>query len=308
MVLSSLLTASHALSGELTALAERVRPSVVEIRSDRGGGAGVIWSPDGRIVTNHHVVPGDRARVVLADGRSFDATVERRDADQDLAVLRVQATDLPAATIGDSLAVRVGQLVIAIGNPLGVPRVVTVGIISGPTEGSNGRLRWRDAIQSEIELRPGNSGGPLLDASGHVIAINSMVIGPRMALSVPAHTVAALLTAHAQTLYLGVTVQPIPLPATWAAAAGGQQEALLVTSIAEKSPADVSGLLPGDVLLGLDYLAATPTTAPSLHKTLIDPGDLAWSLAQARHGAPITLHLLRGGQPIRQQMTPGLRG
>lgn len=193
MVLGTVIQAGSGLSEELALLAERLRPSVVEVRSERGGGSGIIWSADGLIVTNHHVAQADRLAVGLADGRVVTGIVEQRDPEQDLAIVRVPAEELTAATIGDSTALRVGQLVVAIGNPLGVPRVVTVGMISGPPHGSHGRVHWRDAILAEIELRPGSSGGPLLDVAGRVIGINAMVIGPRTALSIPSHRVTQLI-------------------------------------------------------------------------------------------------------------------
>ena len=307
MILEALTASSTGISSELAVLAERVRPSVVEIHSDGGSGAGVIWSPDGLIVTNHHVVPGDRTRVALADGRTFDATVERRDPAHDLAALRVSAHDLPAATIGDSTGLRVGQIVVAIGNPFGRARAMTVGIISGPGEGSQGRLQWRDAIQSGIELRPGNSGGPLLDVAGRVIGINSMVIGPRLALSIPTHTVLTFLTGQTSTAYLGVTVQSIPLPAALAGTGIDQPAGLIVTNIAEGSPADTSGLLPGDLLVTLEPQAEAAGDLPRQRVPLIEPGDLAWAMARARSGAPLTLTLVRAGQVHQQTVTPGSR-
>ena len=304
MVLEALTATSADIASELNALAERVRPSVVEIKSDRGSGSGVIWSSDGLIVTNHHVVPGDAAGVTLADGRSFPATVERRDPVHDLAVLRVPATDLPAATVGNSAAVRVGELVVAVGNPHGVPRVVTVGIISGPKDGGHGRLQWRNGIQSEIELRPGNSGGPLLNAAGEVIAINSMVIGPRLALSVPSQTVEALLAEGGQRPRLGVSVQATALPAIAAGQGVAQTAGLMVGGVTPDGPADRAGLLPGDILVALEYVPAGAADERRHRVTLIEPGDLALALSRARAGEPVVLRLLRAGRLIEQSITP----
>jgi serine protease Do len=272
---------------------------VVEVRSQRGGGAGVVWPGDGLIVTNHHVVPGDRAEIVLADGRRFAGTVERRDPGSDLAVLRVPASDLPAATIGDSTVARVGQLVIAIGNPFGVPRAVTVGIISGPSAGRHGQLEWRDGIQAEIELRPGNSGGPLLNAAGEVIAINSMVIGPRLALSIPSQTALTLIDRQGARPYLGLTVQATPLPRGL-----GQATGLLVGAVRDGGPAEQAGLLPGDILLAMEFQTGATAADSTRAVTLLEPGDLAWALARARTGTPVTLRLLRAGRPLQQTVTP----
>src|SRR5690349_16743428 len=157
------------LAAEVNALAERVRAGVVRISNGRGSGSGTIWHPDGLIVTNYHVVPGERAKVGLADGREFAATVVSNLPERDLAVIRVDAKELPALPVGDSAALRVGEVVVAVGHPLGVPGAATLGIFSGfgTIEGGerNGR-HFREALLADIELRPGNSGGPLVDARG----------------------------------------------------------------------------------------------------------------------------------------------
>jgi serine protease Do len=301
MVLAT-LTAAAGISDELAALADRVRPSVVEVRDGPGAGSGVIWAPDGLIVTNHHVVPGARAQVRLADGRTFSATVERRDPGRDLAALRLDADGLPAAPIGDSRALRVGQIVVAVGNPHGQPRVVTVGVVSGEPEGSQGRLRWRNAVAAEIELRPGNSGGPLLNAAGEVVAINSMVIGPRLALSIPSHTVQAFLRQTDRRPRLGVAIQPVPLPA-FAGGVAARTSALLVTHVDDAGPADAAGLLPGDLLLDLE-LPLGDGRGPA-RRSLADPDDLLAALVTS-DGQPITFHLLRGGRPLTLTVTPSV--
>ena len=137
-----------ALAAELGALAERVRAGVVRITNGRGAGSGTIWHEDGPIVTNYHVVPGERAKVTLADGREFPGTVVSNLPERDLAVIRVPAQGLPALPVGDSGALRVGEIVVAVGHPLGVPGAVTFGIYSGtgPIEGAerNGR-HFREA-------------------------------------------------------------------------------------------------------------------------------------------------------------------
>jgi serine protease Do len=187
-------------SGDLgeaaAAVAERVCLSVVEVRlPGRGVGAGTVWRPDGTILTNHHVVPGERAEVRLAGGRIFPAYVVARDPQNDLAVLRVPASDLPAATIGDARALRVGELVLAVGHPFGLRGAVTVGVVSETLWQDPGGSR--ELIRADVLLGPGNSGGPLTDALGRVVGINAMV-GGGLALAVPSHLADRLLE-RAQT-------------------------------------------------------------------------------------------------------------
>ena len=162
-------------------IAEKLRRSTVLIHAGgRGSGSGVIWSSDGSIITNAHVARARSLRLQLWDGREFDATVASRDPRRDLAVLRIEATNLPSAFVADSSQVRPGELAIAIGNPLGFVGALTTGVIHavGPLRGL-GSQSW---VQADVRLAPGNSGGPLADARGRVIGINTMVAG-RLALA-----------------------------------------------------------------------------------------------------------------------------
>jgi S1-C subfamily serine protease len=292
------LPASGQIGAELSELTNRLRQSVVEIQSGRGSGSGIIWSRDGIVVTNHHVAAEDVARVSLADGQRFEAPVVQRDVAHDLAALRLPQSDLPAVTVGDSSALRVGQLVIAIGNPHGVPRAVSVGIISGPRDGQHGRLAWRNGIQAEILLRPGNSGGPLLIAAGEVIAVNSMVIGPRLALSVPSATVEAML-ASTRRPQLGVQVQLAALPANGPSLGLDQPTGVLITNVIADSAADRAGLWPGDLLVRIRYQQDDATRTARL----VEPGDLSLALGRALTTAPVGVTFLRGGRQHELDIT-----
>lgn len=276
-----------ALAGELAALAERVRAGTVRVATRRGAGAGTIWHEDGLIVTNYHVVPGERAQITLSDGREFPGTVVGNLPERDLALIRIPQGGLAALPVGDSAALRVGEIVIAVGHPLGVPGATTLGIYSGtgPIEGAGGRGRhFREAILADIELRPGNSGGPLVNVRGEVVGINAMVLGPRTALAVPSATVVRLIGGRARRV-LGVRVEPIATPRALAARlALAQESALILTDVAADSAAERAGLLPGDIILALDG------------HPIEEPGDLAWGLTEAPDGAAVGVRLLRGGE------------
>jgi serine protease Do len=137
------------------AVAERVARSVVMVRSGRaGGGAGVIWRPDGLVATNHHVAPGDRASVVVPDGRELDATIVARDPANDLAMLKVAAVGLPAAAIGDARTLRVGELVLAIGHPFGIRHAVTLGLVHTLVQRESER-QGRELVRADVLLGPG---------------------------------------------------------------------------------------------------------------------------------------------------------
>jgi len=171
----------------LSAVGEKLRRSTVQVFDGRrGAGSGVIWRADGWILTNAHVVSGNSARIRFADGRTLEADIIARAAERDLAALYVAASDLPAAEIGASTAVRVGEIVLAAGSPFGVSGAVSAGVLHAVGAVPRiGKQRW---LQADLELAPGNSGGPLADASGRVIGINSM-IAMGLGLAIPSHDV-----------------------------------------------------------------------------------------------------------------------
>jgi len=213
---------------------------------ERGNGSGVIWSTDGVIVTNAHVVRASQMRVQLWDGREFDAKLVSRDTSRDLAELRISAANLPAAAVADSSQVRPGELAIAIGNPLGFVGALTTGVVHavGPLR-PFGSQAW---VQADVRLAPGNSGGPLADARGLVIGINTMVAG-RLALAVPSNAVANFLAADPIDAWLGVTVAPVQVPRPGSRA---KTFGLVLLEVEPDSPAANASLLPGDILLGTD--------------------------------------------------------
>jgi len=232
-------------------VAERLRRSTVLIHrgsdgSRRGSksGSGVIWSDSGLIVTNAHVIHGSQACVQLWNGREFEAQVTERDHSRDLAALRISAQGLPSAAIADSSRIRAGELTLAIGNPLGFVGALSTGVVHavGPVRGLGPRT-W---VQANVRLAPGNSGGPLANAAGGVIGINSMVAG-RLALAIPSNTVSAFLQTGASAAWLGASVYP-----TWIPSAGKKLFGLAVLEVQEGGPAATASLSPGDILLGTE--------------------------------------------------------
>lgn len=237
--------------------AERLRRSTVEVRL-RGadaGGTGVIASADGRIVTNAHVARAPDASVRLWDGREFPAKLLARDTRRDLATLKVEAAGLPAAAFGDSAALRVGELVMAIGNPMGFIGALTTGVVHalGSLTGF-GRQNW---VLADVRLAPGNSGGPLADAYGRVIGINTMIVHG-LGAAVPANAVTAFLRRGASGFSLGVTVQPVRLE--------DRRFGLLVLKVEQGSPAAGAPLWTGDVLIAAD--GEPVRSADDLHEAL----------------------------------------
>jgi len=175
----------------LAAVVQKVQRSLVVIQSGRYGvGAGVIWQPDGQILTNFHVISPGRPRVYLSDGREFPARLISQEPALDLALLEIETTGLPAATVADSRLLRVGQFVLASGHPWGQRGMVTAGIISGlgSVQTRDGQ-RMIDIIRSDVSLAPGNSGGPLVDANGAVIGINTMLLGGDLGIAIPSHVI-----------------------------------------------------------------------------------------------------------------------
>jgi serine protease Do len=275
---------SAALAG--VRMIENVQRSVVQVRSSgRGIGAGVIWPGDGLILTNHHVISGRRRRgnirVALHDGRTLDADVLKSDRSLDLALLKLEDDhgDLPAAPVGDSDALRVGELVYAIGHPWGSVGAVSAGIVGGVGE-LRGRGRGSSAryVRSDVALAPGNSGGPLLNARGEVVAINAMIFG-LMALSIPSNAAEAWVAGELRPR-LGIGVMPVEVPVSLQQEAG--TAGLVIAGVETGGAADRAGLLVGDVLLAI---AGKPLGEA---ETLLD--------AVARAGDVISLRVMRGGK------------
>lgn len=217
-------------------VAERLRRSTVQVLTRgraQGSGSGVIWSGDGLIITNAHVARGTQAKISLWDGSTYEASVLNRDARRDLASLKIAASGLPAATPGNSSTLRVGELVIAIGNPLGFIGALTTGVVHSLP----GRQLW---VAADVRLAPGNSGGPLADAEGRVVGINTMIAGG-LALAVPSNAVGQFLKGEVGP-QLGVTLQPVPLRD---GAVG-----FLLLKVAPGSAAEAASLMIGDLLIG----------------------------------------------------------
>jgi serine protease Do len=226
-------------------IAERVRRFTVLVQpGGRGCGSGVIWNSDGLIVTNAHVARGSCVNVTLRDGREFTAEVVARDARRDLASLRIPACGLPFAAAADSSQIRPGEVAIAVGNPLGFLGAMTMGVVHcvGPVRGIGARS-W---VQTDVRLAPGNSGGPLADAHGRVIGINTMIAG-RLALAIPSNEVLHFLKGDLSGRWLGVTVSPVRLPRSSESRVG-----LALIEIEDGSPAATASLMPGDILIGTE--------------------------------------------------------
>lgn len=259
--------------------AETVAPAVVRVEVPRrpawqrrrdargrdrervGQGSGFIFTPDGFVLTNSHVVHGSRTvNVEMAGGRNVAAQVIGEDPDTDVAVLRIHGTDLPYAALGDSSALRVGQLAIAIGNPLGFQSTVTAGVVSAlgrSFRSTTGRL-IDDVIQTDAALNPGNSGGPLANSRGEVIGVNTAVIMPAQGIcfAVGINTVkvvAAQLIKQGRVRrgHLGIAGQNIALDASAARALGMPGGGVLVLSVEPDSPAARAGVIEGDVVISL---------------------------------------------------------
>jgi len=282
---------------------EVVGPAVVKIDAARGGGSGVLFTPDGLILTNSHVV--DRAgplTVVTPDGHSMRADVVGQDADTDLAVIRIDGTSLPWASLGDSRGVRVGQVAIAIGNPYGFHHSVTTGVVSAlgrSLRSRSGRL-MDDIIQTDASLNPGNSGGPLVTTRGEVMGVNTAMILPAQGLcfaiaSNTARFVAARLIrdGRIRRSYIGVAGQNVPIPRAVArvnqlAVSSG----VFVVSVEPDSPAAAAGLRDGDVVLA--FAGEAVTGVDELHRHLTDD----------RIGVPAALTILRAAEKRQLTVVP----
>jgi len=267
---------------------ERVGPSVIHVVAldargrPRGQGSGVVYTPDGYALTNSHVVNGAaNLRASLIDGRELGAERVGDDPDTDLAVLRLSDNGLPHAALGRSANLRVGQLVVAIGNPLGFQCTVTAGIVSAlgrSLRSHSGRL-IDSVIQTDAPLNPGNSGGPLVDGKGRVVGINTAAIrmaqGICFAIGIDTAIEAAtalMREGRVRRARLGISTQTAPIDRRLVRALGlAQETGVLVASVQQASPAERAGLRSGDVILA--YAGAKVEGVDDLHRLLI--GDHA---------------------------------
>jgi S1-C subfamily serine protease len=303
--------ALDAYSAAVSGAAERLIPSVASLRVDRrtggwgGGGSGsaVAFTPDGFLVTNAHVVAGaERGTAAFVDGDELAFEVVGRDPLSDLAVVRAAGTDLTAAPFGDAARLRVGQLVVAIGNPLGFAGSVTAGVVSAlgrslaARDGQASRL-VENVIQTDAALNPGNSGGALADIRGRVVGINTAVAGVGLGLAVPIDAatrtiIAALMRdGRVRRAYLGVVGGTRRLPGALAERIG-RPSALEVIQLLDASPAALAGIRAGDLILSLD---GRPITGV---------GDLQRSLVGELVGRPVEVTLERDGTLAEIAITP----
>jgi serine protease Do len=255
--------ALDAYSQAVIAVAERLSPSVANVRLRRGGGSAVVITPDGFMLTSAHVVARTRGgRASFVDGRELEFEVVGTDPLSDLAVLRADGSELVPAELGDAEKLRVGQLVVAIGNPHGFTGSVTAGVVSAlgrslPTRsGANVRV-VDNVIQTDAALNPGNSGGALADGRGGVVGINTAVAGVGLGLAVPINAatrriVGALMTeGRFRRAYLGIAGGPRPLPPRLARKLG-RTAGVEVVQVVEGGPADRAGMRPEDLIVELD--------------------------------------------------------
>ena len=303
--------AVDAYSNIVIRVAESVTPHVaaIEMTSTRrgqvrmGSGSAVVFTGDGYMLTNAHVVAGIQSgRAVFANGKHSDVELVGADPLSDLAVVRGLRSTPPPAILGNADSLRVGQLVIAVGNPLGLAGSVTAGVVSGlgrsiPVRAGEHRRVIEDVIQTDAALNPGNSGGALADTRGRIVGINTAVAGLGLGLAVPINKttqriIASLLKdGRVRRAYLGLVSTPIPLDAS-AVVRTGQKEGLRVVEVIPGSPAESSGLQPGDLVLRAQGRAVS--SAESLQKLLF---------AEAI-GEPFPLTVLREGKILQLMAVP----
>jgi len=289
-----------AYSQAVIAVSERLGPSVANLRSRRGGGSGVVISSDGFIVTSAHVVERTRrVRASFVDGTEHSAEIVGADPLSDLAVLRAEARDLVPAELGDAGRLRVGQLVVAIGNPHGFTSSVTAGVVSAlgrslPTRA--GRI-VDNVIQTDAALNPGNSGGALADGRGRVVGINTAVAGVGLGLAVPINDatrsiVAALMSeGRFRRAYLGIAGGTRPLPPRLArelARAAGVE----IVEVVADSPAAAAGLRPEDLIVAVDGTVVEKVD------------DVQRLMVGDRIGTSVRLDVVRGGRRLELQLVP----
>ncbi|WP_204040964.1 S1C family serine protease [Acrocarpospora phusangensis] len=244
----------------VSSVAAELTPKVAAIKAGRSSGSAVVFTADGFLLTNAHVVGSARTgSAAFSDGTTAEFAVVGADPLSDLAVLRALEPTPPPVTLGDSDGLVVGQLVVAVGNPLGLAGSVTAGVVSGlgrslPARSGSAVRLIEDVIQTDAALNPGNSGGALADARGHVVGVNTAVAGTGLGLAVPVNAttrsiVAALMRdGRVRRAYLGLVTTPAPLPPAIRERVG-QPSALRVVEVVPGSPAARAGLRAGDLVL-----------------------------------------------------------
>jgi S1-C subfamily serine protease len=308
--------ALDAYSAVITKVAERLSPSVANLRVRRGGwrwedsdggGSGVVMTPDGFLLTSAHVMAGsDRGSASFVDGREYGIDLVGSDPLSDLAVVRVSGADLVPASLGDASRLRVGQLVVAMGNPLGFAGSVTAGVVSAlgrslPTRAGSVTRVVENVIQTDAALHPGNSGGALADSRGRVVGINTAVVGPGigqgLGLAVPINAatrriVGALMTeGRFRRAYVGITGGPRPLPPR-AAREIGRDRGVEIVQVMEGSPAAKAGIRPEDLVLDVDGEA------------MASVDDLQRVMTGEVIGRPVVVRLYRDGRILALELTP----
>jgi S1-C subfamily serine protease len=302
--------ALDAYSQTVSGVAERLLPSVANLRVGRsegrrpeGAGAAVVLTSDGLLVTSAHVVErATRGVAAFADGNQYEIDVVGQDPLSDLALVRARQAWLTPVEIGDADRLRVGQLVVAVGNPLGYTGSVTAGVVSGlgrslPTRGGDGRRIVENVIQTDAALNPGNSGGALADGRARLIGINTAVAGVGLGLAVPLNTITRRILSALQNDgrvrrgYLGIAGGTQPLPAA-AAERLGRKGAIGVMEVVEGSPAASAGLRAGDLIVGV---GGRPVSRA---------GDLQGHMIGAAIGRPIEVEILRDSHLVRLTAVP----
>jgi serine protease Do len=305
--------ALDAYSRTVTTVAERLAPSVGNLRVSRrvrggrlvdGGGSAVVVTPDGFMLTSAHVVDRShgRVRALFADGREHEAAVVGADPLSDLAVLRAEADDLEAGELGDAERLRVGQLVVAIGNPYGFAGSVTAGVVSAvgrslPTRAGSATRIVENVIQTDAALNPGNSGGALADGLGRVVGINTAVAGVGLGLAVPINRatrkiIAALMTeGRFRRAYVGIALGARPLPPRLARELG-RTGAIEVIEVARGGPAEHAGIRPEDMIVAIE--GAPIETVDDLQRLMI--GELI--------DRTVDVRVVRQGRLLDVDLTP----
>jgi S1-C subfamily serine protease len=299
------VTALDAYSQVVTEVAEKLAPSVANLRiGRRGGGSGVVITPDGFLLTSAHVVAGARGRVraSFTDGTDMAVRVVGADPLSDLAVLRADGGPLVPAELGDAATLKVGQLVVAIGNPHGYAGSVTAGVVSAlgrslPARDGTATRIIDDVIQTDAALNPGNSGGALVDGRKQVVGINTAVAGVGLGLAVPINAttrkiVSALMRdGRVRRAWIGIAGGARPLPPRVAATIG-REAAVEVVEVMAGSPAAAAGLRAEDLIVAIDG------------EPVLGVNDLQRLMTGERIGVPVDLTLVREGAERHTRLTP----